>query len=575
MSQSGQSTYTASAERRTNELVQARTKLRIILVSFALALFGSLALLTSYMFDELQADVRDRSIAQARELLNQINSRLRDILKVEEARPVDDYSFLRQAQNSLLPVEAIAFSPLAVLPPKAEIPGLIGYFQIGADGVISSPLLPEVDRATILKNSGLFAGDEIETRTAIFKEVQDIVRRAGLTVGSLPNSIEAHRSALEAKTLADGYTAIYRSAVADGKPVIQGFLVRGQDFLGVAFDTVLAQAKSLDYMSVTVSEGANIIYPRPKPVGTTSTLQGLPLIYSTSLNVPLDRFRVEFYQKVMPVSAAVGIIRQLSWLLAVVIFAGLLAVYRLASGQLELAQERSNFVAAITHELQTPLTSIRLYGEMLREGWVTDESKRRSYYDFIFTESERLSRLIQNVLYFGKISTGHFSVVPRPCSALGLLQQVEKSLIPYVEKAGFSLEMVPLGGEAPDTVVVQIDQDAFQQIVMNLVDNAIKFSKEAEKRIVQFGARIVRPESGSSELVFFVRDFGAGVPTGHQDKIFRLFYRANDELTRSTAGTGIGLAIVQQLAKALGTRVTMVNESPGAEFRIHFQESVS
>ena len=76
--------------------------------------------------------------------------------------------------------------------------------------------------------------------------------------------------------------------------------------------------------------------------------------------------------------------------------------HRLGGGQIELAQERSNFVSAVSHELKTPLTSIRMYGEILRAGWVESEDKKRSYYDFIFFESERLSRLIANVLHLAR-----------------------------------------------------------------------------------------------------------------------------------------------------------------------------
>ena len=91
-------------------------------------------------------------------------------------------------------------------------------------------------------------------------------------------------------------------------------------------------------------------------------------------------------------------------LLSLLIPGVLYGVYRLGGGQIELAQERSNFVSAVSHELKTPLTSIRMYGEILRAGWVESEDKKRSYYDFIFFESERLSRLIANVLHLARLT---------------------------------------------------------------------------------------------------------------------------------------------------------------------------
>ena len=112
--------------------------------------------------------------------------------------------------------------------------------------------------------------------------------------------------------------------------------------------------------------------------------------------------------------------------------------------------------------------------------------------------------------------------------------------------------------------MVQVDEDFLTQILINLVDNAIKFSRDSERREVLIGC--VRERGG--ELRISVRDFGPGIPAGQMKKIFRLFYRAGDELTRETVGTGIGLALVRQLALAMYGRVDLVNREPGAEFRV-------
>ena len=116
-----------------------------------------------------------------------------------------------------------------------------------------------------------------------------------------------------------------------------------------------------------------------------------------------------------------------------------------------------------------------------------------------------------------------------------------------------------------DDASISVDEDCFMQIVINLVDNAIKFSKDAEEKIVE-----VRSKSSKDGVVFSVRDFGPGVPQDQMKKIFELFYRSESELTRETVGTGIGLAIVYQLATAMGGSVDLVNVEPGAEFRVVF-----
>jgi signal transduction histidine kinase len=111
-----------------------------------------------------------------------------------------------------------------------------------------------------------------------------------------------------------------------------------------------------------------------------------------------------------------------------------------------------------------------------------------------------------------------------------------------------------------------IDEDCFLQIVINLVDNAVKFSAAAGDKKIEIGSRL----SGNGQFVFSVRDFGPGVPRNQMKKIFELFYRSESELTRETVGTGIGLAIVHQLSLAMNGSVDVVNRDPGAEFRVSF-----
>jgi signal transduction histidine kinase len=120
--------------------------------------------------------------------------------------------------------------------------------------------------------------------------------------------------------------------------------------------------------------------------------------------------------------------------------------------------------------------------------------------------------------------------------------------------------------ETPEGTAVVVDLDCAAQIFINLVDNALKFSTGAAVKKVDIAAR--RGTDGSVSIT--VRDYGPGVPKPQMKKIFELFYRAENELTRETVGTGIGLALVRQLATAMGARVDVRNCEPGAEFRLHF-----
>jgi signal transduction histidine kinase len=248
--------------------------------------------------------------------------------------------------------------------------------------------------------------------------------------------------------------------------------------------------------------------------------------------------------------------------LAAVLVGGFLLMYRFAVGQMRLARQQQDFVSAVSHELKTPLTSIRMYGEMLKAGWA-DEAKRQTYYDYIHSESERLSRLIDNVLELARLTRSTRRFERKHTSVAELLDLVRSKVATQVERAGFELEV---RDHTPAGTGVSVDGDAFAQIFINLVDNALKFAAGAAAKTVEIEGR--RERDGA--VLFTVRDFGPGVPKAEMRKIFELFYRPETALTRETAGTGIGLALIRQLAAAMDATVDVRNCEPGAEFRLRW-----
>jgi len=251
--------------------------------------------------------------------------------------------------------------------------------------------------------------------------------------------------------------------------------------------------------------------------------------------------------------------------LAAVLCGGFYFMYRFAVGQLRLARQQQDFVSAVSHELKTPLTSIRMYGEMLKAGWA-DDAKKQTYYDYIHSESERLSRLIENVLQLARLTRSHQTFDVKRATVAELVDLVRSKTATQTERAGFKLEV---RDDTPAGTELALDVDAFAQVFINLVDNALKFSAGAERRVVEIAAR----RESDGRVLFTVRDFGPGIPKAELKKIFELFYRPADEVTRATSGTGIGLALVQQLTAALGGRVEVRNCEPGAEFRVSFPAS--
>jgi signal transduction histidine kinase len=238
-------------------------------------------------------------------------------------------------------------------------------------------------------------------------------------------------------------------------------------------------------------------------------------------------------------------------------------MYRFALQQTRLARQQQNFVSAVSHELKTPLTSIRMYGEMLKSGWA-DEQKKQMYYEYIFDEGERLSRLIDNVLQLARLNNDGPTIAAESVAVSELLDVIRSKLSTQAERAGFELKFV-IEPTATDAVI-SADVDALTQVFINLIDNAIKFSGETSPKEIHVTARC----PVSTSVVLAVRDYGPGIPPAAMKRLFELFYRPDNELTRTTAGTGIGLALVKQLVTAMSGRVDVKNQNAGAEFRLTF-----
>jgi signal transduction histidine kinase len=240
----------------------------------------------------------------------------------------------------------------------------------------------------------------------------------------------------------------------------------------------------------------------------------------------------------------------LAALLVLAAFGGLFAVYRMVAVRLAFAQRRSNFAAAVSHELKTPLTAIRMYVEMLRDGLVPSEEKRREYYVTLGTETERLSRLIDNVLEFSRLERGTRQLETRSAPLAPVLDDVLALLRPHAARQGFEIALA-LERDLPP---VRIERDALAQILFNLVENALKYARGATDKVVTVSA-----VEQDGRVTLAVSDRGPGVPERRLGKIFEPFYRGEDELTRETQGSGIGLALVKGLAERMGASVSARN----------------
>jgi signal transduction histidine kinase len=230
-----------------------------------------------------------------------------------------------------------------------------------------------------------------------------------------------------------------------------------------------------------------------------------------------------------------------------------------------LAAMRSHFVAGVSHELKTPLTAIRMYAETLRAGRPRDPSARDEYLDTIVAESERLSRLLDNVLDFAKIERGtrNYTMAPRQLS--DIVGDARRIMAHALAQQGFALDVTV----DPAVPAVFVDADAVEQAVLNLMVNAMKYSGESRR----IGIRLTHDDCWA---VVTVSDSGIGIAESEQAKIFTEFHRAPGPQNASVPGAGLGLTIVRHIASAHHGHVTVRSEpGHGSEFSLHLPLSTS
>ncbi|MFZ1947170.1 MAG: HAMP domain-containing sensor histidine kinase, partial [bacterium] len=252
----------------------------------------------------------------------------------------------------------------------------------------------------------------------------------------------------------------------------------------------------------------------------------------------------------------------LTWLLIFIMFVSIVAggtlVVRSASAELKLAQQKTTFVANVSHELKTPLTSIRMFAEMLRDGRQPSEEKRRQYFDMMTAETERLTRLINNVLDFARMDQGKKRYTMKPCDLVALASGIVESQRARLDREGFVVSFTTRAAH----LTAVADEEAIKQALVNLLSNAEKYSGDVKEIEVAVG-----PEDGKSTIS--VADRGIGIAPGEAEKIFGEFYRVDDTLTSRVKGTGLGLTIARRIARDHKGEITYAaREGGGSIFKI-------
>jgi signal transduction histidine kinase len=253
-------------------------------------------------------------------------------------------------------------------------------------------------------------------------------------------------------------------------------------------------------------------------------------------------------------------IAMLGVVVALLGFGGYLTV-RTVKSELAVAQMKSDFVSTVSHEFRSPLAGINQLGEMLRDGRVHDDVRRQEYYEMIVGETQRLRRLVENVLDFARMEDGRKQYRFEPVEPAEWLRDVADDFRTQLAGAGFAVQT-----EIPDRLPsIVADRETLATAVHNLLDNAVKYS--GESNVVE-----LRANADAQGLSISVQDQGVGIREEDQPHIFEKFFRGGGDVTRQVKGVGLGLNLVQHIVAAHGGSVSFDSkEGKGTTFTIRLK----
>ena len=511
----------------------------------------------------------------------------------------------------------------------SQYAGLIGHFQIDPDGVFSTPYLPAgalgqvqlenkdiresfqnrlkfIVRDMGIKNKGTAAtldtskvagessnaldqlANEVDLSKSKNRKKRMRVERtseqeqfafnvesakmdtSGLYrifpyVGTMDIAIESFQAELNRQ-----YIVFYRNVLRGEENFVQGFVVDLREYLRSIVDLEVGDYANEDnHLALKFTYKGDLV---SFGIDTRFAVK----VFEENLAEPLNAITMSVYvdKSVQEAGGNGQIISngQLLFLIGGIMFlllgGGLISIYRLTQSQLNLAQKRQDFISAVSHELKTPLTTIKMRAEILQTSYQKmDDAKRKRSFDQIASESDRLTRLIQNVLDLSKIDGNRWVANIRKDWPKAVLNDFVTMYTKNIEDHGFSLT-VSCDSDI-DRVQLMMDRDAVMQILTNLVDNSLKFSKNADYKMI-----IIEMKTEGDHVYFAVRDYGPGIPPSEMKKVFQEFYRVENEMTRTTKGTGIGLSMVKKLCALSNMKIEIENANPGLRTKIHFPPMV-
>ena len=598
-------------------------KVHVIFASIFVVITIPLVILLYQSYSQLQLGTNSLYTGHAMFVANTLNQRLARDLAVEEKRSYSEYGFIRTIQ--VIGGEENTLSELVDYPITSQYEGLVGHFQLAPDNSLRTPFLPEGRFGEILleqippaertkreevrfrinnilnelgvKNEGIEA--TAQPRDSVESVIDVVYKRDPKLHGKSKkrkNQIE-RTNRFEHTSEKETFAFDAESAKLDSTDTLEipFEITRPQEVEIEPFEAVFnknyivfrrnvrrgselfVQGFVVDlrvYLSSLVKNETQF-YPLEKDLVLGFSSNGTDLlrfgasdattkILSVPLLPPLNSISLNMYMKKSENFNSSGLLLFLGFVVLFVLAAGLIAVYRLTQSEVSLAKKRQDFISAVSHELKTPLTAIKVSAELLQQyDSKMSEEKRLQKYSQIARESDRLTRLIQNVLNLSKLDGNRWVANIKKDRPKAVLDDFVTMYSKNIEDHGFELT-VSCDTEV-DSVQLMMDRDAVMQILTNLVDNSLKFSVKADYKMI-----VIELRMAVDHVYLAVRDYGPGIPQSEMKKVFQEFYRVENEMTRTTQGTGIGLSMVKKLCTLSNMKIEIENANPGLRTKIHF-----
>jgi signal transduction histidine kinase len=344
---------------------------------------------------------------------------------------------------------------------------------------------------------------------------------------------------------------IFRRIMIDRKIYRQGFILKLRAFLNHLVQNYFIDQPMAEYANLrlqVMDQGREIV--REQGGKSTHTPR---FILKRAFPSPFAFLNATLSSDEIPRSTGRNTLVVMMVVLAAIFLIGWFAIYKSVRAVVDLSERRSQFVSSVTHELKTPLTNMRMYVEMLEQGIAKDTEREQEYFQIINSEGSRLSRLINNVLDLAKLEKKQRPLNLTRGTFEEVLAEVQTVMQAKLRREGFTLKIVQ-----EDIRPFQYDREAMIQVLINLIENSIKFCQAAQKKEIT-----IRIYQEPHRIKIAVSDHGPGIPRHALKKVFDDFYRVDNILARKTRGTGIGLALVKKFVKLIGGDVLAENNPGG------------